>query len=506
MINVTQKDYDIVKQRFQTRYIRLNILDFQYQKIDEISGNLIDGSFNVDANSDVRRSCNVSLVVYGKDAYKLSISPTSEIFLDKYIQPLIGIENNRTGDVQWYSQGIYLINRPTWDWDAQTNTLKFDGVDLMGRMTGIRNGQLEGIPTVVKAGSSVRDAIIAAINMAGFTDYVVDECRLSDGTIQPVPNDITIEQGGTIYDLLSQLRDILPSYQIYFDINGVFHYERIPDGTGDPILLDDYLIGDVLISESINSDFEAVKNYIEVYGRSHTIQNYASVATVNDNIINLTIESLSDVGINESDMIGFTLGENATGNISLNVNATGEKNLVDGSGDGILSLNKDEYYVAVYQSNNTWLFLGHQQAKAIAYDDNPSSPFYINGPVGIIRHVCYGGEYDNIQSDELAKERADYELYLRDRLQDTISLYVIPIPWLDVNVLIRHTAKDDTEAKIYMIQSIQCNIGSGETMSIIANQYYPKDDSGNYEYFIVENGNVYTVVENEPFSVIKGAN
>lgn len=470
MINIQQRDYDILKQQAQTRYIKLNILDFQYHIIDEIGGNLIECSFSVDANSDLRRSCNVSLAVFGKDAYKLSINSTSEIFLDKFIQPYVGIENFRTGEIQWYNQGIYLINRPTWDWDVQTNTLKFDGIDLMAKLTGVRNGQLEGIPHKIPAGSNVREAIIGTLQLGGFTNYVVSECTNSNGQIQDVPNDIEIEQGGTVYDILSQLRDILPSYQIYFDVNGVFHYDLIPNGVDDPIAIDDDLIGQILVSESINTDFEAVKNYIEVWGRSHDIEYYTETMTINGRQISMTFSSIES--LKEGMVIGFKLPQAVNGLIEISVNGGPYYAMKLSSGNYVAHLDADVYYCASF-TGAAYQFLGHQQARAVAYDNNPDSPFYINGPVGIIRHVCYGGDYDNIQSDELAQERAEYELYLRDRLQDTISLYTIPIPWLDVNVLIRHAAKDETEAKTYMIQSYQYSMGAGETMSIIANQFYP---------------------------------
>lgn len=471
MIDVKKEDIAIVKQRVQERYVRLNILDFQYRIIDEISGNLIEFSLTNDATSDLRRSCNVSLVVFGKDAYKLQIAPTAEIFLDKFIQPYVGIKNFRTGEIQWYSQGIFLINRPTWDWDAQNNTLKFEGADLMAKLTGARNGQLEGIPTVIKAGENVRQAIISTLALAGFTNYIVSECTLDNGEIQPVPNDITVNQGGTVYDILNALRNILPNYQIYFDIDGVFHYDKIPTGKDEPIILDDDTIRQVLISESINTDFEAVKNYIEVYGRSHDVQHYATSVAESGAVVGLTIGSLTTISTDV--MIGWTTTAPIAGTVYLNVNAEGNRELVDESGTNVGTLDGDTYYVAVRKENGQWLFLGHQQARAIVYDDNPQSPFYVGGSVGRIRYVCIGGDYDNIQSDYLALQRAKYELYIRDRLQDTISLYTIPIPWLDVNVLIRHIAKDETQARDYMIQSISYSIGAGETMSIIANQYYP---------------------------------
>lgn len=472
MINITQDDYDIIKQPVQTRYIKLNILDFQFRTVDEISGYLTEATFNIDANSDIRRSCNLNLIVYGKDAKKLNIESGAEIFLDKFLQPYIGIENMRTGKIQWYNQGIYLINRPTWDWDSQNNTLKFDGIDLMSKLTGERNGQLEGIPTLIPAGSNVREAMIASLALGGFTRYICSECQYEDGTIQDVPNDISIAQGNTIYNILSQLRDILPMYQIYFDVNGVFHYEPIPSGKNEQVMLDDDLIRYVLVSESINTEFNTVKNYIEVYGRAHDVQFYSSTFANNQGNITLTIGDMPEYQDNV--IVGFTTDEAINGNVTLNINGLGSKRLVNMSGEQITQLDGDVYYVATYQqTQDTFLFMGHNQAVGIAYDDNPESPFYVNGPVGRIRYVCYGGDYDNIQSDELAQQRAQYELYLRDRLQDTISLYIVPIPWLDVNMLIRHTAKDDTLPKEYMIQSISYSMGEGNAMSIIANQYYP---------------------------------
>lgn len=465
MIAITENDYNIVKQRVQTRYVRLNILDFQMRVVDEISGNLLDCSFNIDANSDLRRSCSLSVAVFGANRGKLIVQGGSEIFLDKFVQPYVGIENIQTGEIQWYNQGIYLINQPSYDYDAQTDTLKFQGLDLMSKLTGVRNGQLEGIQTIVKRGENVRQAIIETLALGGFTKYIVSECTNVDGVIQAIPNDITVDAGGTVYDILSALRDILPSYQMYFDVNGVFHYELIPSGQNEQVIIDDELLKYVLVSESTNTDFEAVKNYIEVYGRSHDIEHYAD-ANVSGSTISMTISSLSSVvdGI----MVGFTTTSNVSGQITMNVNSSGAKALVDGSGSRITSLAKDTYWVAVYQATtNNWLFMGHQQAQAKASDTNPESPFYVDGSVGRIRIVLSGGDYDNIQTDELAQQRADYELYLRCRLQDTESFYIIPIPWLDVNVMIEHNGIQ------YLIQSIAWDTSVGSTMSIVARKYYP---------------------------------
>lgn len=468
MLNITQNDYNIIKQRINERYIKINILDFQYRIVDEISGNMLSCSVQCDADSDLRRSCSVSLVVRDNS---FDIQSGGKIWLDKYIQVYIGLKNIYTQEIQWYNQGIYLIDAPTWQYDATNNTLSFSGLDLMSKLTEARNGQLQGMPTVIKQGESVREAMIATLALGGFTKYVVSECANRDGTIQAVPYDIEIDQGGFVYDILSALRDILPQYQIYFDVDGVFHYDLIPTGEDEPVVITDDIWKSILIGEDISTDFASVKNYIEVYGYTHDPEYYPSEISVSGATITMTIAKLT--ALSENNVIGFTPSSAVSGNIQLSVNSFGAKNLVDSNGNYITSLDANTYYVAMYQSNGTWKFLGHQQAQATWSDDNPDSPFYINGPVGTIRQVLCGGDYENIQSDELALERAKIEIYWKCRLNDSITLNIVPIPWLDVNLVVSHAPKDEIEEKRYIIKSYSVDYGSVEaTMSVSMISYY----------------------------------
>lgn len=465
-LNIQQQDYNIMSQPYINKYMKLNILNFDMSVVDEISGNLVSCDMSVNADSDLRRSCSVSLIVVDSS---FDVGSGNRIWLDKFIQPFVGYENIYTGEIQWYNQGIYLINAPSYSYDATNNTLSFSGLDLMSKLTGLRNGALPGVPTVVPQGSSVREAIIAAIKLAGFNKYVVDECTNVDGNVQSVPYDIQVDQGGYIFDIIKQLRDILPNYQVYFDVDGVFHYDQIPSGDNDPVLIDDNLWDNVLVAESVSTDFEKVKNYIEVYGKSHAITNYSSNTTVSGTQIRLTLSGYTETAGN---MIGFTLPNNIVGNITIKVNSLTARNLVDSNGAFITSLDKDVYYVAVLRANNTYEFLGHQQAQAIVQDDNPDSPFYVNGTTGIIREVLYGGDYDNIMSDDLALQRAKLELYWKCRLNDGISLSCIPIPWLDVNILVSHAPKNSSKQKKYMVKSFNASYGDNTTMTINAISYY----------------------------------
>lgn len=583
---ISQNDYTILKQQTINKYIRLDILDYNFNIVDEVSGDLINLSVSVNADSDLRRSCQVELVVKG-NGYK--VQSGGKIWLDKYIRPWIGYESIHTGEIQWYNQGVFLINAPTYNYDATTKSLSFEGLDLMSKLTGVRNGQLEGLETIIHQGANVRDVIISTISqLGGFKKYIVNNCQYQNGEIQNVPNDIEINQGGTVYDILKQLRDILPSYEIFFNTDGAFIYQTIPTGKNESILIDDDLLSQITIGEDVAVDFENVKNVVEVWGQTHDIDNFATDVNVSGNGIELTIPSITSLSAGDiisfdnpteinSDLIictvknvlvsggsGFTVsswqapfveqqipvdvGEssgciydgqfwhsttaantysardlnvktykanrfwfnfdtNTNVEFDINVAPNGFTNvrisLVDRdlnqnniafreftSSDKLsLTLPKGSHFIDIAVSRPTnlyawaevdvavpsavaetscaimkqplvslthlsvgthvlawngvnWIFLGHQQAQAVAKDENPESPFYIYGSVGEIRLVLYGGEYDNIYSDDLAQQRANYELWKRTRLEDTITLTCIPIPWLDVNQLVEYTSHE----------------------------------------------------------------
>ena len=467
----------------------------------------------------------------------------------------------------------------------------------------------------------------------------------------------------------------MPNYQIYFDINGVFHYEPIPLAYDDPVLIDDDLFNNVLISENINTDFESVKNYVEVLGHTWDVDYYSpsESTTVSGGTITPTFSDLKT--LEDGTAVGITLPVDVNSTSGLNIGFLGTNKIVDidsknvqslskdtewifqfvpgpklpsgyteleyiqssgtqyidtgfkpnqdtrvvtkfdmiqtdtawrklwGSGSGsynldfalwndgttklqsyygtktnsavpitsmslnvdankniweysgetitfdknnftcaysmyIFNVNKDNssaylpgmmklYFFKIYNNevlvrdfipcknpsgaiglydtvNNQfyqnvgsgtfiagpeipstedkggpfWRFMGHQQVQATSYDDNPSSPFYVGDPIGSssvgrIRIVLYGGEYDNIYSDDLAKQRADFEIYQRSRLNDSISMETIPIPWMDANIVVSHRFGQKQEPSKYIVKSFSVDYATGGTMTINAITWYP---------------------------------
>lgn len=441
---------------------KINILNFQMQTVDEISGNVIDGNITEDAKSDIRRTCNITMVVTNG---QFDVKPGGQIWLDKMFQIYIGVDNLYTGVTQWFNKGIYLIDQPSYIFDPVTSTLTFQGFDLMCKMTGLRNGYLEGIPTVIPQGSDIREAMISTVTqLGGFTKYAIEE------NPQTVPYDIQIDPGGTVYDILVALRDILPSWQIYFDEDGVFHYNPIPSGRNEPIMFYDDTWDEVVLSESINTDFSTVKNVVEVWGKTLNPAHYAD-ATVSGNTYQL---SIADVSSYRNNMLyGFTAPSILT-NPQVQINSLGALPIVNEDGTNAVIPEADTYYVVKYQEeDNNFLFMGYQQPYAVAQDENPESPFYVDGPVGKIRIVLQGGDYDNIYTNDLAMQRAEYELWLRTRLQDNVTLSCVPIYSLQTNTVVSKTLTNETEPTLFIIKTITTNLSYTGTQSVQMITYYP---------------------------------
>lgn len=468
MSEITQAQYNTAKQSQRNISIRINLLNFSKQIIDSIEGQVISGSITSDANSNMRNTCDIQMVVTDSS---FNVEAEGKIWMDRYIQIYIGVEDLKTHQIIWTNKGIYLLNQPTYGYSAESKELSFQGVDMMALLTDMRGGMLAEA-YLIPAGSNVRNVIITILGVNGINEYVVDDCKNSDGSIQPVPYDMNFDAGSTWWDVLEALQSILPNYQMYFDVDGVFHYETTPYRADEPVRMDDDIWRQNVISENVSYDFETIKNSVKVLGRTHSVNYYATEVSVDENIVNLTIPGLT--AITDGLLIGFVLKQSIYGEVSLNVNNLGAKSLTKMDGNSVTSLAKDEYWTASYNgANNSWQFLGHLQAVGEWMDDNPHSPFFVGNPAGEIKIVLYGGDYDNIMSDELATQRAEWEIYQRCRMNDSITLTSVPIYWSEVNWMVAYTPLGQDVVNQYLIRSITTDLTHDGTQTYNLIRWYP---------------------------------
>lgn len=375
----SQTDYDLSQLKVRNQRIKVDLLNFNFQTINSLEGKVTDGSISIDATSDIRRTCNITLVV--EDSTDI-IAPGGQVWLDKFIKVYVGTDNPRNGNkTVWNNMGLFLINNPESVYNATTNTITFEGLDLMAKLTGRRNGQLPAVTTVVPAESKVADVVKQTITqLGGFDKYIIQDAGYE------IPYDIKKDMGSTIYDLLVEIRDLYSDWEMFFDVDGVFHWQQIPNGINEPVVLDfNQLKQKVIISETVDVDFENVKNHIIVYGR------------------------LLDNG---------------------------------------------------------------EQVMATSTDTISSSPYNVDS-IGQINYIV---DDEKIYNNDLAQQRADYELFLHARMNNSITLEIVPLYWLnDVNVKIAHTNKNVGIEGEYLIKTLEIPLGVGNNMTITAIKVYPKE-------------------------------
>lgn len=670
----TQGQYDVTLQTIRDIDCKIAVLDYDFALIDEISGRTSSLSISVDSESDVRRTANIDINLKNDTSRAQNAAfywtQGTKYWFDKYVQIYSSTTDIRTGNDVWVNQGIYCVNSPTISYDATSNSLSFQAVDLMSKMTGMRNGQLEGMTYTVPADSSITGAIEGILVEQGFTRYI-----LYTPPQQTTPEDINIDAGSDAWDLLVQLRDINANWEMFFDVDGVFHFQQIPSGKvlvssssalisdmlvtnagvnfgtsngqdievwtessqhneyGEPQPVVDHVIWDkLLINASYDTNFEDVKNCVEVLGKVHNPNEFAEVSYSGAALI-LKLSRTWDEYLSNSWTVEFGIQSDETGapvalatpftyiyirdkdNTSLVING---KNLgfLDITDDPI-SVGNEEYCITMefgeFADSGKFEYIGYMQPKAIAIENNPESPFYIgtsnsyvsktgnavdfadpreitisdvegsvnNGVVTIdirpwlsytdfisadigtewlfkvhipvpedgyiltaivqmvgktgnvrirnmaseyisldfnqdymlvvargtgenpvigmmyyptpayllpmsttkmvnlpkfnnqVRYVCAGDEYDNIYSNDLAEQRARYEIYLRARLHDTINISCVPIYWLDVNQIIEYNLFDESDHDMWLIKSINTDFSVDGTQSITAMRYYP---------------------------------
>lgn len=488
-LNVTASQLAIIKQNIQQRYLKIELLNTNFQVVDSLEGVGINGSISIDSNSDMRRSATLKFIV--KDS-SFEVSPEGKVWLDKYIRLYLGIYSIEEQQVIYTKLGIFVIDAPSYEYDAVNNSIQMSLLDLMCKLSGLRNGYLPGLPVTIVAGENIRKAMIDTLKLGGFTKYVCSDTGA-------LPNDLSFNQGATIYTILSGLKDIYPNYEIYFDVDGVFHYEPIPTGESEAVQIDDTLWDDIVIGENNDVDFQNVKNSIEVYGRTHEPNAYSGEPGVIQPIeYPNTYEINYEIGIDfedRSSVDGYIFNVQIPYNteligkyIWLHLHSTTDSGslfapIQDLNGNYIkwsYPNSEQEFYYVQFKllpddefCDMGFLWIGNCQSYALAEDTNPDSPFYVGSSIGRIRLPLFGGDYDNCFTDDLALQRAKYELYLRTRLQDTITLTCLPVPWLDVGVLVEYTLKRNNEKRQYIIQSISYGFDVDDTMSVTMHRYYP---------------------------------
>lgn len=107
------KSFDSIRNKEQ--YVKITVLNFEEKPIQAIEGRVTGGTLNLDGNSAVRRTCNLSMVAtdYENDLTNIN----NLLSINKKIELEIGFLNTTTYytnfDIIWFPLGIFVITAPS---------------------------------------------------------------------------------------------------------------------------------------------------------------------------------------------------------------------------------------------------------------------------------------------------------------------------------------------------------------------------------------------------------
>lgn len=515
MYNVTQEDIRLLKQREKEIYVKIEVKNKEFKKLDEVAGVCTEFTYDISSDSGIRRSANLS--VYIKED-KFNSSYASLFWIDKIIYISIGYKNMRTGDVVYYPVAHFLITENSLIYDSVTKELSISLVDLMSMFTGERGGYLVGSETkIYRYGSKpveestesdtpvrIRNAIIDTVEQLGeWNKYKIDDVGYD------VPYDMEFGAGVTVFEIIDELVNLYPAWEFYFDEEGTFICQEIPTCVDDDVMLDDTILRDLIISEPYSNSFSNVYNITEVFGKCLETDYFCDSVTMSGEQYNASLNVSNFVYQNDK-YYGFTASANNKANAKLKINSLEVYPIVniDGTAIEANTMLKNESYVVKFYDKKFY-YQGQYQIHAIAtlWAKEPTSAqkqeyktkYNCNNMSFIVNEdnvfaIDYIGplvnatiEDEAIFTDKDCLERAEYENWMTTVLSNQVSMEMISIPWLDVNKKIEHelalhiitpqkTSNSSGMAvanpKQYIIKNISNNVMDG-VMSVEMINFYP---------------------------------
>lgn len=462
---ITQRDKNIVNQNVKELSVTVELLNNDMKVIDVIEGNLISDSFSIDANSAVRRTYSMELLVTDST---LMIGEDKRIWMDKYIRPYVCIKDLRTNEVVKYLKGTYTMLDGNYSFDETTNKLSLSCSDLMSELNGERNGVLNSA-VKFEEGAEVREVIAELLKETKVRKYILSDL---DGVM--TPHEMEFEANQTYYDVINDLISLFSYYEMFFDLDGTFIIQKIPHQDSDSIVLSHDFISPLVISENVKTSFKEVYNKIAIWGQSFE-PDFSTRECVYDeesNTYTATFEKIEEV--DNFTLYSILLPQSNKEDAQITIGKiTGY--IADDKGIHIPAntLNATFNVFKYRKITNDFYWLGEYQVYAEASETNTLSPFH-KSKIGEVQKVFAGEEYDKIYSNSLAQDRADYELYHACRLKETMDINMIDIPWLDVNWLIEYQSYTTKDIKRYVTKQINGSTTQG-TIDVSMVSFYDSD-------------------------------
>lgn len=247
----TNEQYQLMFQRVREVHIKIEVLNQLDMVIDEIEGLSVGGNISIDNSTLIRRSIDVQFI----SREKLDINEKSRLWINKKLRLWIGIKDF-SDKIHWFNQGIYLINNPQKDINADGGKISIKGFDKMFSY----NEQL-GNDIKYTAETPLHDAIRGIGEKRGETKFLIESSEYK------VPYDLQFSVASKLIDALKNIIELYMHHQVYYNLDGFLVFEKYKNRVNDPFIWEFKEDADFHVSKNISFDYDNIKNYIKVLGK-----------------------------------------------------------------------------------------------------------------------------------------------------------------------------------------------------------------------------------------------
>lgn len=128
----------------KTQYIKITVLDWNENPLQDITGKATGGSINIDGSSAIRRTANLSLFL--PDTENNVTNPNHLLSINKKVSVAIGIDNSTDKYTEyerlWFPMGVYVIIQPSISHATGGTTISLQLKDKMCLLNGECGGTL----------------------------------------------------------------------------------------------------------------------------------------------------------------------------------------------------------------------------------------------------------------------------------------------------------------------------------------------------------------------------
>ena len=177
-----QSDLILTYQHVLNLSIRVEVYDKDMNFVETMDCGLVSGTFNMDANSDVRRTASIVVSPNVRSQISFLIEEDSLTWINRNIVLQVGIQDHRTQEYTYYKLGTFVIMTYSSTYDATTNQLTLNCSDWMSKLDGTKNGELSALITSFPAYKE-----FYSTESTGGTDcyyFTKDKVNYSGGIIQ----------------------------------------------------------------------------------------------------------------------------------------------------------------------------------------------------------------------------------------------------------------------------------------------------------------------------------